>query len=205
MTSNPSLPSDRVNGLRALELGIALLWLKEQLAQRLRGGSRTVSTVGARTKEEQEIVGISHILFVMFPLAIELALKSLKGYLHYQGEYDHRHELDDLFTSLTVGARDANEAQQAQDEARTSWQKFQHDKIVKYSGTLEEFLLEHSKDFIKLRYYNWTNLKDSPADDFIACFYSILSPLITRDPELGSNFHALYLGHLARTRPALQS
>ena len=205
MTSNPSVPSDRVNGLRTLELGIALLWLKEQLAQRLRDGSRTISTVGSRTKEEQEIVGISQILFVMFPLAIELALKSLKGYLHDKGEYDHRHELDDLFTSLTVGARDANEAQQTQDEARTFWQKFQKDGIVKYSGTLEEFLAEHSKDFIKLRYYNWTNLKDSHTDDFIACFYSILSPLITRDPELGPNFQALYSGHLARTSPTRQS
>ena len=186
MTTTASAPSDRVNGLRTLELGSALYWLKEQLAQRLGGGSRTISTVGRRTREEQEMVGMSQILFVMYPLAIELALKSLKRHLHVQGQYEHWHELDELFWSLTVDARDANEARKAQDEARESWKKFQHDGLVEFTGTLEEFLTEHSKDFTNIRYYDWSNF--SPLNDLVLCYFSILQPLITRDPEVQVNF-----------------
>ena len=201
MTTNASIPSDRVNGLRTLELGSALYWLKEQLAQRLGGGSRTISTVGRRTREEQEIAGMSQILFVMFPLAIELALKSLKGHLHAQGQYDHRHELDELFLTLTVDARDANEAQKAQAEARDSWKKFQADGLVGFNGTLEEFLTEHSKDFINIRYYDWSNLNNSPINDFILCYFSILQPLITRDTETQANFLDLTKGSSDALRP----
>ena len=93
---------------------------------------------------------MSQILVVMFPLAIELALKSLKGHLHAKGQYDHRHELDELFVSLTVDARDEDEAKRAQDEARTSWDKFQNDGLVGFPGTLEGFLAEHSRDFINI-------------------------------------------------------
>ena len=124
----------------------------------------------------------------MFPLAIELALKSLKGRLHAKGQYDHRHELDELFVSLTVDARDENEAKRAQDEARQSWDKFQNDGLVGFSGTLEEFLAEHSRDFINTRYYDWSNLANSPLNDFVVCYFSILQPLITRDPETQANF-----------------
>ena len=188
MTTHASIPSDRVNGLRTLELGSALWSLKQQLARRLGGGSRTISTVGRRTREEQEIVGMSQILLVMFPLAIELALKSLKGHLHVNGRYDHRHELDELFVSLTVDARDENEAKKVQDEARQSWEKLQNDGLVGFSGTLEEFLAEHSRDFINTRYYDWSNLANSPLNDFVVCYFSILQPLITRDPETQANF-----------------
>ena len=188
MTTNASIPSDRINGLRTLELGSALYSLKEQLARRLGSGSRTISTVGRRTREEQEIVGMSQILLVMFPLAIELALKSLKGHLHVKGQYDHRHELDELFFSLTVDARDENEARKVQDEARQSWERFQDRSVVGFSGTLEEFLAEHSRDFISTRYYDWSNLANSPLNDFVSCYFSILQPLITRDPETQANF-----------------
>ena len=191
MIRNTAIPSDRVNGLRALELGAALFWLKENLALRLKGGSRTISTVGHRTKDEQEIVGISQILFVMLPLAIELALKSLKGYLHTKGQYDHIHELDKLFESLTLDARNKDEAQHAQDEARAFWNRFQADGLLKYSGTLDDFLAEHSKDFVEIRYYDWSKLKDTPTDDLLICFYSIIQALITRDSEIGGNFLAL--------------
>ncbi|MDE2773309.1 MAG: hypothetical protein OXI46_06330 [Gemmatimonadota bacterium] len=188
MTANTRSSLDRVNGLRTLELGSALYWLKEQLARRLGRGPRTISTVGRRTKEEQEIAGMSQILFMMYPLAIELALKSLKGHLHVKGQYDHRHELDELFTSLPVDAKDANEAKRAQDEASASWKKFQDDGLVGFAGTLKQFLNEHSRDFIRIRYYDWTNLKDSPLKDLEACYFSILQPLIVRDHETQINF-----------------
>ena len=170
----------------------------------MRGGSRTISTVGCRTKEEQEIAGMGQILVVMFPLAIELALKSLKGFLHARGEYDHKHELDDLFASLIVDAEDANEAQTVQKEARDSWKKFQGDGLVSFTGTLEEFLAEHSKDFINIRYYDWSNLANTPLNDLILCYFSILQPLITRDPETGDNFGSLTsaVRVASRRRPA---
>ena len=192
MTTNAAASSDSVNGLRTLELGSALLLLRDQLVKRLRGGSRTISTVGSRTREEQEIVGMSQILFVMFPLAIELALKSLRVHLHAQGYHEPKHELDDLFVSLPKGANDPDDAQRAQDEARDLWTKSQKDNLVSYVGTLDEFLREHRKNFISTRYYDWSNLKNQQVNDYVACYFCVLQPLIARDPETGENFVCLY-------------
>lgn len=187
-----SVSIDGVNGMRTLELGSALNWLKDQLATRLRGGSQTISTIGCRTKEEQEIVGMGQILFVMFPFVIELALKSLKGYLDAEGKYDPIHKLDDLFSSLIVNARDKSEAETVQNEARDFWKQLQGDGRVSFSGTLEEFLAEHSTDFINFRYYEWSNLSDTAINDFMLCYYSILAPLITRDQKTAANFRNLF-------------
>ena len=192
-----SVSIDGVNGLRTLEFGSALIWLKDQLVARLRGGSQTISTIGSRTKEEQEISGMVQILCVMFPFAIELALKSLKGHLDAEGKYDPKHELDDLFSSLTVNARDANEAETVQKESRHCWKELQGDGKVSFSGTLEEFLAEHSRDFINIRYYDWSNSTNTQINDLIFCYYSILIPLITRDHKTAENFKSLF--------PVLQS
>ena len=183
---------DGVNGLRTLELGAALNWLKEQLVTRMSGGSQTISTIGRRTKEEQITSGMVHILFVMFPFAIELALKSLKACLHAQGKYDHEHGLVDLFLSLTVDAKDTNEAQKAQDDARESWRTFQGTGSVRFTGTLDEFLAEHSKDFINIRYYHWGNIQHQELNDLVYCYYSIIAPLVTRDSNTAANFKSLF-------------
>ena len=184
--------SDQVNVLRTLELGAALKWLKDQLIDRLEGSSKTISTKGQRTKEEQEIVGMTQILSAMWPFAIELALKSLKAYLHPQSKYDHHHVLDKLFFSLTENARDTNEAQKVQDEARDSWRKRQRNGLVLFDGTLDDFLKVHSNDFVNIRYYDWSDTFDTPINDFIYCYYSILSPLIARDPDALANVLSLF-------------
>ena len=194
MTTNASVGPDAVNGLRALELGSALLLLRDQLRQRLESGSRTISTVGTRTREEQEIIGLSQILFVMFPLAIELALKSLRGHVHAHGRYDPKHELDDLFCSITECARDPDEARKAQDEARELWNQCQVKKQVSYTGTLDQFLKEHRNDFIKIRYYDWSSFKNQQINNLVACYFCVLQPLITRDPETRTNFANLFAG-----------
>ena len=188
MTTSATSSSDRVNGLRTLELGAALCWLKEQMAIRLQGGTRTISTVGARSRNEQEIVGMMQILVVMLPLAIELALKSLKAYLDSNGNYQHIHHLDNLFSSLTVNAANPNKAQKVQNEARDSWDGFQNRGLVSYSGTLEEFLEDNRNDFIDIRYYDWSELDSLPLNDFIVCYFSVLQPLITRDLDTQANF-----------------
>ena len=191
MTTRAAHSSDRVDGLRTLELGAALNWLTEQLVKRLPGGTRTISTVGARSNDEQEIAGMMQILVVLYPLAIELALKSLKKHLDASGEYSHIHKLDDLFSSLTENAKDLNEAQKVMDEARDTWKKCQRDGFVVYTGSIDEFLEEHRNDFVSTRYYDWSSLSDTPQKDFLACYFSILTPLITRDLDVQANFISL--------------
>lgn len=191
MTTSTPVSSDPVNGTRTLELGEALYWLKEHLASQLKDGRTEISTVGSRTKDEQNVLGILQILVVMYPLAIELALKSLKGHLHAKGEYEHIHKLDKLFSSLAIGARDTNDAMIAKKEARDEWEKYQKNDDVNYTGTLDEFLKDHSTDFVEVRYYDWANLNKAPLNDFLCCLFSILAPLVARDPDTKANFEML--------------
>ena len=81
------------------------LWLREQLQRKLGPGVHSISLTGTRTREEQEILGMSQILLVMFPFAIELALKSLWDCFHENGTYERRHDLHVLFESVD---RDGN-------------------------------------------------------------------------------------------------
>ena len=193
MTATTSAPSDPVNGTRTLELGTALYWLKEHLAEQINDAPMTISTVGGRTKAEQEILGTLQILVVMYPLAIELALKSLRAHLHAQGKYKYIHNLEKQFSALTVGAKNVNDAQKAMDEARNSWTRYQKAGTVQHTGTLDEFLKDHSEDFVEIRYYDWSKLHAAPLNDFLCCLFSVLEPLIARDPDTKANFRHLVL------------
>ena len=115
-----------VNGLRTLELGSALLWLREQLQRQLPPGVHSISLSGTRTSKEQQVLGIAQILLVMFPFAIELALKSLWDCFHEDGTYERRHDLDMLFQSLDKDAIDVPAANLAQQQARDLWIEFQN-------------------------------------------------------------------------------
>ncbi len=179
------MSKDKLNGLRALELYVALKGLVNQVSQRTTAGSLTISTIGNRTGREQEIIGLSHIIYTMFPFAIEVALKSLKRNLSDQGTYDHRHELDDLFFSLTDDAKDINDAKKAQGEARDCWESLKG-KGTKHDGTLDEFLKEHRKDFVDNRYYDWSKW-EIHSKNFEACVLSVLAPLATRGAEFCTN------------------
>lgn len=188
MTLDPTASDRSVNGLRTLELGSALLWLREQLQQQLGPGVLSISLSGTRTNKEQQILGMSQILLVMFPFAIELALKSLWDCLHEGGTYERRHNLDILFQSLDQDVIDASDARQAQQEARDLWSEFQNEQKIHYTGTFDEFLSAHSRDFVETRYYTQKLGEYIQIEDLAICFYCIVYPLAARDPEMFSNF-----------------
>lgn len=180
-----------VNGLRTLELGSALVWLHKQLQTRLGPGVHSIPLSGTRTRGEQEILGMSQILLVMFPLAIELALKSLWDCFHEAGTYDHRHDLGILFQTIDREAADVSAARLAQKQARDLWQEFQTESRIHFRGTLDEFLAAHAKDFVDARYYTRKSPEFLQLNDLAICFYCAVYPLAAREPETFSNL----LGH----------
>ena len=187
MTATTTAPDPSVNGLRTIELGSALLWLREQLQQQIGPGVLSISLSGTRTGKEQQILGISQILLVMFPFAIELALKSLWDCFHEGGTYERRHDLNILFQSLDKDAIDASGARQAQQEARDLWIEFQNEEKIHYAGTLDEFLTAHARDFVETRYYYQTPGEYLQIEDLATCFYCIIYPLAARDRGTFSN------------------
>ena len=176
-----------VNGLRTLELGSALLWLREQLQRQLPPGVHSISLSGTRTSKEQQVLGIAQILLVMFPFAIELALKSLWDCFHEDGTYERRHDLDMLFQSLDKDAIDVPAANLAQQQARDLWIEFQNEKKIHYAGTLDEFLSVHARDFVETRYYTPRLAEYIQIEDLVVCFYCIVYPLAARDHATFSN------------------
>ncbi len=187
MTGKASASGASVNGLRTLELGSALLWLREELQTRLGPGEHSISMTGARTRREQEILGMSQILLVMFPFAIELALKSLWDCFHQAGTYDHRHDLDVLFQTIDRDAADVGAARLAQEQARDLWQEFQSEGKIDYQGTLDEFLATHARDFVETRYYELKPAEFVQLNDFAVCFFCVVFLLAGRDPASFSN------------------
>ena len=181
MTVKPTRSRPSVNGMRTLELGSALLWLREQLQKQLGPGVHSVSLSGARTAEEQQILGISQILLVMFPFAIELGLKSLWDCFHEPGTYERRHELDVLFHSLNENAMDAPAARLAQQQARELWIEFQGENKIHYAGTIDEFLSAHARDFVEIRYHLQRPDEYVQLEDLIICFYCVVYPLAAQD------------------------
>ena len=186
MTNSTSSPPS-VNGLRTLELGSALLWLREQLQQQLGSGVHSISLSGARTSKEQQVLGMSQILLVMFPFAIELALKSLWDCLHEHGTYERRHDLNILFQSLDQDVTDVQDARLAQQQARELWGEFQNENRIHFAGTLDEFLSTHARDFVEVRYHTPRPAEYVQLEDLAICFYCIVYPLAARDHTTFSN------------------
>ena len=77
-------PKDRLSGLKALEIAAALTWITDQVVKHQVHSTQTISTKSIRAIEEQVTLGVSHILLVMYPFAIEIALKALWTCLHSQ-------------------------------------------------------------------------------------------------------------------------
>ena len=187
MTANAFESGSSINGLRTLELGSALLWLREQLQQKLGPGVHSIALSGPRTSKEQEILGVSQILQAMFPFAIELALKSLWDCFHEPGTHDRRHDLDVLFQSIDRGATDVSSARSAQKQARDLWLEFQTENRIHCRGTLDAFLSAHARDFVETRYYTPKPRQYLQMEDFAFCLYCIVFPLAAREPQTFSN------------------
>ena len=183
MIANTTSSTASTMGLRTLELGMGLLWLRKQLISKLGPGEHSIPLSGARTSKEQELLGISQILLVMFPFAIELAIKSLWDCFHKHGTYDRRHDLQILFQSVHKNAMDIDAARQAQKQARDLWLEFQSEKKIHHKGTLDDFLTSHAKDFVETRYYAPKPAELLQINDFAICFYCIVYPLAAHDNE----------------------
>ena len=180
MVSNRSPSADSLNGMRTVELGSALVWLRDQLRPKLGPGSRTISTVDATTVEEQKIVGIAHILTMVFPLAVELALKSLWESLHGPGGYLHTHDPNVLFQSLDANVTDFAGAQLIKTEARNTGSNFKTERSATFAGSLDDFLAAHANDFAETRYYKFR--QDSlHINELLACFLCLVCPSAKRD------------------------
>ncbi len=124
--------------------------------------------------KEQQVLGMSQILLVMFPFAIELALKSLWDCFHEDGTFERRHDLDILFQSLDKDAIDAPAARLAQQQARDLWIESQNEKEIHYAGTLDEFLSTHARDFVETRYYTPRRAEYVQLEDLAICFHCMI-------------------------------
>ena len=134
---------DRVNGLRVIELALALFWLTDRFSGVVGKGTITISTVGSRTKNEQLLVGISHVLSMVYPYAVELTMKCL----YPDGEYPRSHNLYELFDGLNVDVKETS---------RYCWRRSQEDEDVDVQDrfkTVDNFLKAHARDFERIRYY----------------------------------------------------
>ena len=58
---------------------------------------------------------------------------------------------------------------------------------IQYKGTLEEFLKDHTKDFVDIRYYDWDQVENYSIRDLLGCFLCIVFSLASRDPDTKSN------------------
>ena len=155
-------------------------------------GPQTVSTVGTRSRSDQELLGLSQVLLVVYPFVIELALKSLWECLHATGHYKHIHDLGELFRSLSQDADDENDAKKAQNEARQYWSQCQSNgRVSKDLGALDEFLDAHANDFRDVRYYDFRDTKKHQTDELKACLLSLLGALSTREPETWENLRQI--------------
>ena len=187
MTTRSSNDSKSINGLRVLELSAALFGINEEMVRRVRSGPLTLSTKGDQSFADQQMIGFTHIVCIVSPFAIELALKSLWYALHTNGSPPKIHHLGELFQTLPDGATDESDAKSAQDEARSTWITAQSMGRASNDYSLDEFLDERSDDFINFRYDMFEESWNRQSDDYKACLYAIISPLAKRDPTTFSN------------------
>ena len=134
---------DRVNGLRVIELALALFWLTDRLGGVVGKETITISIIGSRTKNEQLLLGISHVLSMVYPYAIELAMKCL----YPDGEYPRSHNLYELFNGLKDDIKKIS---------RYFWRRSQEDEDIDVQDrfkTVDDFLKAHARDFESTRYY----------------------------------------------------
>lgn len=188
MTTRSTNNSKSINGLRVLELGAAIFGITEEMASRVGSGPLTLSTKGARSFADQQLIGFSHVLCIVSPFAIELALKSLWYALHTKGSPPKSHHLGKLFQTLTDGATDKSDAKCAQDEARSNWVMAQNMGKAPNDYSLDAFLDERADDFINFRYDMFDESRSRQSDHYKSCLYAIMSPLAKRDPETFANF-----------------
>ena len=180
--------SEGFSGRRTLELTAAIFFITEEMARRVKPYPKTISTIGVRSLEEQQLLGLAQILFVVYPFAIELSLKSLWHVLHGDANHAHIHHLGKLFQELPNSAADVRDAKRAQNEARQIWADAQSiGRVSTNLGTLDDFLEAHANDFRDFRYNNYRGSQNTRSDDYKACLLAILGPLAKRDPETWAN------------------
>lgn len=119
-------------------MAVTVFFLTEEIGRCVKPRPQTVATVGVRSIDDQQALGLGQILFVVYPLAIELTLKSLWCILHVNGSHSHIHHLRKLFRELSNSVSDAS---RAHDEARLQWDNSQKAELVLVDfGTLDDFL-----------------------------------------------------------------
>ena len=169
---------DRVNGLRVIELALALFWLTDRLNGVVGKGTTTVSTIGSRTKNEQLLLGISHVLYMTYPYAVELAIKCL----YLDGKYPPHHNLYTLFNGLKEDIKETS---------RYFWMRSQEDGIIQDRfKTVDDFLKAHARDFESTRYYMRGVDGPTQTNEFKAVLLSLVAQLalIYGDETILQNF-----------------
>ena len=187
MTTGPD-SSEGFNGRRTLELAAAVFFITEEISRRVKPHSQTVLTIGVRSLEEQQLLGLAHVLCFVYPLVIEFSLKSLWHILHADARQPYIHHLEKLFQELPNGATDVCDASRAQDEARSIWANAQSAGNVSNDlGTLDDFLKAHANDFHDFRYNYYRGSHKTESLNYKTCLLAILGPLAKRDPQTWAN------------------
>lgn len=172
--------TDSIDGPMALEFVLGANCFVEFFAKYVGPTPITIKVDGARTRKEQELLGLARIEGMIYPFAVELTLKALWRVLHNDSDRPWGHKLKELFDSLPDNAIDTSDAEAAKDQARKFWTQRRTQNNPK---TLDEFLDLVNNDFVQIRYGHYSTLDGRSTESYKLCLGAIVSQLALRDPD----------------------
>lgn len=175
-----STRNDRIDGPMAAEFLLGVNCIADILSQHIGNTPVSVKLSEDKTHKQKQILGMARVLMMMYPFAAELALKALWRKLHDSDGHPSGHDLKALFEELSGDATDENDAKRAQNNARHFWTKRRTENNPQ---TLDAFLDMQSKDFVDLRYSDYSAMGGKRTEDYKLFVAAILAELAIRDPD----------------------
>ena len=198
MTANHKASAASVNGLRTLELGPRCCGCGNSCKENLGPGVHSISLTDTRTREEQEILGMSQILLVMFPFAIELVLKSLWDCHHENGTYERGHACTSCLKRRPEQRTYVPQDWRKSRRGTSGWSSRRRTEPT--IAALSTTSSRPTQEICRHRYYARKPPEFVQLDDLAVCFYCVVYPLAAREPSTFSNL----LGRImfrGRTKP----
>ena len=175
---------DRIDGPMALEFILGTNRFVEIFAEHVGTTPVSIKATGPKTRKEQELLGMARIEGMIYPFAVELALKALWNVLHDDSERPWGHKLKEIFDDLPNKALDKSDALLAKDQARKYWIRRRKQNSP---TTLDEFLNLVNEDFVRIRYGDYSTLGNRNTHSYKLCLAAIVAQLVPRDPDTWSS------------------
>ena len=170
--------SDNIDGRIALEFVLGANCFVDFFAQFVGPTPVSIKVDDAKTRKEQQILGLARIEGMIYPFAVELTLKALWSVLHGTSDYPKSHKLKVLFDKLPDNAIDTEDAELAKEQARDFWNR---KRASNNPDTLDEFLDTVSDDFVRIRYGHYKELDGRNTHSYKLVIGAIATPLALRD------------------------